>query len=92
MEIEFCSCGGILAPAGTGKVKCRNCGKDGLVLTVHKGGVVKYMEVTRKISENFNLEPYLRMRIENLFRTIENSFREKEQSTNTLEEYQAVTP
>jgi len=72
--------------------KCRNCGKDGLVLTVHKGGVVKYMEVTRKISENFNLEPYLRMRIENLFRTIENSFREKEQSTNTLEEYQAVTP
>lgn len=71
--------------------KCRNCGKEGLVLTVHKGGVVKYMEVTRKISENFNLEPYLSMRIENLFRTIQNSFKEKEQSNNTLEEYQAVT-
>ena len=28
MDIEFCSCGGILAPAGTGKVKCRNCGKE----------------------------------------------------------------
>ncbi len=27
MKIEFCSCGGVFAPAGE-KQKCRNCGKE----------------------------------------------------------------
>jgi len=45
------------------------------------------MEVTRKIGEEFNLEPYLQMRIENLFRTIQASLqRKRDKNNNTLRE------
>ncbi len=28
MDIEFCECGGVLAPAGKNMMKCRSCGKE----------------------------------------------------------------
>ncbi|MBI2578600.1 MAG: transcription factor S [Candidatus Aenigmarchaeota archaeon] len=28
MDIEFCGCGGMLAPAGKGLLRCRSCGKE----------------------------------------------------------------
>ncbi len=71
--------------------KCYKCGQASLTLTIHRGGIVKYMEETRKIVENFELDEALRYRIENLFRTIESSFNfpEKEkEDTNNLDLFQ----
>ncbi len=28
MDVEFCSCGGLFAPAGKGMLKCRSCGRE----------------------------------------------------------------
>jgi len=28
MDVEFCSCGGLLSPAGRGVLKCRSCGAE----------------------------------------------------------------
>ncbi|MCL5790587.1 MAG: DNA polymerase II large subunit, partial [Candidatus Thermoplasmatota archaeon] len=71
--------------------KCYKCGQNSLTLTIHRGGIVKYMEETRKILENFNLEDALRYRVENLFRTIDSSFnfpeKEKEEA-NSLDLFQ----
>lgn len=71
--------------------KCYKCGQNSITLTIHRGGIVKYMEETRKIVSSFQLDEALRYRIENLFRTIETSFNfpEKEnEETNSLDLFQ----
>ncbi|MEE8167902.1 MAG: DNA polymerase II large subunit [Candidatus Hydrothermarchaeales archaeon] len=42
--------------------KCRRCGGK-LVLTVSKGGVEKYLGVTKNLIEKYNLDDYLRQRV-----------------------------
>jgi DNA polymerase II large subunit len=46
----------------TALVGKRECGGD-LTLTVHKGSVKKYLEVTKRISQEYPVSPYLRQRI-----------------------------
>ena len=58
--------------------KCQKCGNDNLILTIHRGGIVKYMEETRKLMKNFNLPPAQMYRIENIFRSIDTSFNSTE--------------
>ncbi|MCL4323553.1 MAG: DNA polymerase II large subunit [Candidatus Thermoplasmatota archaeon] len=58
--------------------KCQKCGNDNLILTIHRGGIVKYMEETRKLMKNFKLPPAQMYRIENIFRSIETSFNKTE--------------
>ncbi|MFQ5985967.1 MAG: DNA polymerase II large subunit [Thermoplasmata archaeon] len=41
---------------------CLQCGGK-LTLTVHKSGVVKYLELSKRISEEYEISPYLRQRI-----------------------------
>ncbi|MCL5786097.1 MAG: DNA polymerase II large subunit [Candidatus Thermoplasmatota archaeon] len=53
---------------------CKSCGSESITLTVHKGGVVKYLEETRKIVETFRVPEYLKSRVENLVKTIEGTF------------------
>jgi DNA polymerase II large subunit len=61
--------------------KCQRCGNKSLTLTIHKGGIVKYMEETRKLMTNFKLPDAQNYRIENIFRSIITSF-------NTTEDIQ----
>ncbi len=73
--------------------KCQKCGNASLTLTVHRGGIVKYMEETRKLMENYNLPDAQRYRIENIFRSIDTSFNSTEEKVredsgvNSLDEY-----
>ena len=73
--------------------KCQRCGNASLTLTVHRGGIVKYMEETRKLMENYNLPDAQRYRIENIFRSIDTSFNSTEEKVredsgvNSLDEY-----
>lgn len=73
--------------------KCQRCGNASLTLTVHRGGIVKYMEETRKLMANFNLPSAQQYRIENIFRSIDTSFNTVEDITredsgvNSLDSY-----
>ena len=75
----------VAGPAGTGKSTFCASFKDWLttnnmfsILTIHRGGIVKYMEETRKLMKNFNLPPAQMYRIENIFRSIDTSFNSTE--------------
>ncbi|MHB1440386.1 MAG: DNA polymerase II large subunit [Cuniculiplasma sp.] len=59
--------------------KCQKCGNNNLILTIHKGGIVKYMEETRKLMRNFKLPEAQIYRIENIFRSIDTSFNKTEE-------------
>ena len=54
--------------------KCTKCGERSITLTIHRGGIVKYLQETKHIMENFKLDDSMMYRLENLFRTIEDSF------------------
>jgi DNA polymerase II large subunit len=43
--------------------KCTMCG-NGLNMTVYKGSVMKYLEVSKRISEKYNVDAYTKNRIE----------------------------
>ena len=58
--------------------RCLRCGNHNLILTIHKGSVIKYMDETVKIASEFNLPWYLNARIDNLVRTIKGTFNMEE--------------
>ncbi len=53
--------------------KCRRCGGK-LMLTVSKGGVAKYLDVTKNIIEKYALDDYLRQRVRILETSIASVF------------------
>ncbi len=68
--------------------RCLKCGKEGLILTIHRGSIVKYLNSTVKVAKEFKLPWYLNERIDNLVRTIEGTFAVKEEEkTVVLESY-----
>ncbi len=54
--------------------RCPKCGSDRITLTVHKGGIVKYLQETIKISKEYGIPDYMKARIDNLSRTIYDTF------------------
>ena len=54
--------------------KCTKCGERSITLTIHRGGIVKYLQETKHIMENFKLDDSMVFRLQNLFRTIDDSF------------------
>ncbi len=54
--------------------KCLKCGNRSLTLTIHRGSIMKYMQETVKISEEFEIPWYLKIRIDNLVNTINGTF------------------
>ncbi len=54
--------------------KCLKCGSEKINLTVHKGGIVKYLDETVKVAEKYNVPDYLKARIDNIKRTIDDTF------------------
>ena len=59
--------------------RCLKCGSNSLTLTIHKGSVVKYLNETLKIAQNYKLPDYLRARIDNLARTIKETFPDEDE-------------
>lgn len=55
------------------KMKCNRCGGN-LTLTVHKNSVKKYLEVSKRISEDYNVSNYLKQRIGLIENAIESLF------------------
>ncbi|WP_010916292.1 DNA polymerase II large subunit [Thermoplasma volcanium] len=58
--------------------RCMKCGSDSLTLTIHKGSVIKYLDETLKIEKEYNIPKYLKERIDNLARTIKETFPDEE--------------
>jgi DNA polymerase II large subunit len=54
--------------------KCRKCGNPALTMTVHEGSVKKYLEVSREVSQRFELDDYTKQRIEHVADSIESIF------------------
>jgi DNA polymerase II large subunit len=66
--------------------KCRKCGGK-IVLTVHKGSVEKYLAITKDIIEKYELDDYLRQRIDILERSIDSVFEEEPKSQVSLVDF-----
>ncbi len=54
--------------------RCLKCNNKSLTLTIHRGSIIKYMNETVKISEEFDIPWYLKIRIDNLVNTIKGTF------------------
>ncbi|MFQ5801092.1 MAG: hypothetical protein ACE5HH_05175, partial [Candidatus Hydrothermarchaeales archaeon] len=65
---------------------CRKCGGK-LVLTVHKGSVEKYLELTKEMIEKYELEDYLKQRIAILEMSIDSVFEEEPEPQVSLAEF-----
>jgi DNA polymerase II large subunit len=61
--------------------KCTKCNGD-IVLTVHKGGIVKYLDVAEELTENYNLNHYYKQRIEIIRDEIDSLFITKYKQVN----------
>ncbi|OWP57455.1 MAG: DNA polymerase II large subunit [Thermoplasmatales archaeon B_DKE] len=68
--------------------KCLKCKNNTIILTIHKGNIVKYLDETIKISKNFRLPDYLNMRIINMVDTIESTFEKEENAVRGLEKFE----
>ena len=65
--------------------RCLRCGNHNLILTIHKGSVIKYMDETVKITQEFKLPWYLQARIDNLVRTIKGTFNFEQNDTGPVD-------
>lgn len=52
---------------------CQNCGNK-IILTVHEGTVKKYINISKKIANEYNVSPYLKERINRINEDIESTF------------------
>jgi DNA polymerase II large subunit len=55
------------------KGKCTKCGGN-LILTVHEKSVIKYLEISKKIAEKYNISSYSRQRIKLVEKSINSLF------------------
>ncbi len=63
---------------------CLRCGGN-IVLTVHQGTIIKYLNATKEMATKFNISPYLRQQIEFIEKSIVSIFgREKQQTLGTF--------
>jgi len=59
---------------------CTKCGGN-LTLTVHEGGIKKYLEVSKEIAKKYNVSNYLREQVDLLDKSILSIFGREEQRT-----------
>lgn len=57
--------------------KCRRCGGE-LLMTVHRKGIEKYLDVAEEVVEKYDLDPYYSQRLDLIRSEIEHLFRETE--------------
>jgi DNA polymerase II large subunit len=68
--------------------RCQKCKSSNIILTIHKGNIVKYLDETVKISKNFHLPEYLNMRILNMVDNIESTFEKGGNMVRGLEKFE----
>ncbi len=56
--------------------KCTKCGGN-LLLTINKGGIEKYLEISRKMCDEYDLPAYMRQRLDLIKKEIENIFEDE---------------
>ena len=56
--------------------KCTKCGGN-IILTINKGGIEKYLKVTKKIIDEFDLPVYLKQRLELVEKEIKSIFEDE---------------
>ncbi|HKZ48168.1 MAG TPA: DNA polymerase II large subunit [Thermoplasmata archaeon] len=66
--------------------KCPECGGD-LTLTVHEASVRKYLELSKRISQQYDVSNYLRQRIGLLEEAMESLFTSDKQKDMKLDDY-----
>jgi len=62
------------------------CGNS-LTMTVHKGGVAKYLVVAKEIAEKYNVPKYTQQRILLTEKAIESTFQNDKVKKSTLDEF-----
>ncbi|MEM4616387.1 MAG: hypothetical protein QXY19_05215, partial [Archaeoglobaceae archaeon] len=60
--------------------KCRKCGGN-LTLTVHSSSIVKYLELSKKLCENYNVSEYTKQRLKLIEYEIRSLLMENKQIT-----------
>lgn len=68
------------------KGKCLSCGGN-LTMTVHRRSVVKYLEVSKRISEEYGISTYVRQRIELVEEAIDSIFQDESKLDSRLEDF-----
>ncbi|MGV8176332.1 MAG: DNA polymerase II large subunit [Candidatus Bilamarchaeaceae archaeon] len=66
--------------------KCGKCGGN-LILQINRGGIQKYLEISRMICREFDLPPYLTQRIELVAKEIENIFEDEKVKQKGLSDF-----
>jgi len=66
--------------------KCNNCGGK-LLLTIHKGGITKYLEHSLTLIERYHLPAYMKQRVELLRKDINSVFTEEIDKQKGLAEF-----
>ena len=66
--------------------KCNECGGK-LLLTIHKGGITKYLQHSADLVERYHLPLYMKQRIEILRKDIESVFTEEIEKQKGLAEF-----
>lgn len=56
--------------------KCTKCGGN-LILTINKGGIEKYLKISRQMADEYGLPDYLKQRLELIKKEIENIFEDE---------------
>lgn len=66
--------------------KCTKCGNK-VIMTVYKGSVMKYLEVSKRISEKYDISKYTRDRIDILEMSMKSVFDNDKVKKCTLEDF-----
>ncbi|MFH1779699.1 MAG: DNA polymerase II large subunit [Candidatus Micrarchaeota archaeon] len=66
--------------------KCRKCNGK-LLLTINKGGIMKYLELSKEMTEKYNLPDYLKQRLALLEREINDIFKQDNAQQFSLAKY-----
>ncbi|MHA1268693.1 MAG: DNA polymerase II large subunit [Candidatus Helarchaeota archaeon] len=61
--------------------KCENCNGD-LIFTVHEGGVVKYLNLAKEISEKYGVNEYVKERLELTENNINSLFKHRKKNSD----------
>ena len=67
--------------------KCRKCNNGNLILTIAPGSVIKYLEIVKKLVNEYSLSDYLKQRIDLIEEEIESVLRDESMKQKSLSEF-----
>lgn len=70
--------------------KCRKCGNKSIILTIHKGSIVKYLDETIKVAKEYKMPWYVTAQVENISRTIKDTFADDDKPEITQDKNHSI--